>query len=317
MIHAGGQPVFADVDADYCLDPESVRRQITPATKAILPVHLFGYVANMDDIGSIAEENSVAVIEDCAQAIGTKHRGRRVGGIGDAGAYSFFATKNMTTGEGGMIATDRDDVADLARMMRSHGMKGRDDHLVLGYNYRMTEMEAAIGMVQLQKIEEFNRKRRENSLYLYEQCKEVPWIGVQEFASHIDHTFFWCPIFVKEDVAGMNAAKVRAMLHEMGIGTRQRYQEPLYRQPLLREDNPYPRDFHFHCPFHGKTVRYEDLRFPNAEKFAGRLLGLPKHPNLTRQHLDRVVHALGSIQEKGNAWNLFQNLLKVIMIVAT
>ncbi|MBT4482105.1 MAG: hypothetical protein HOC71_00335, partial [Candidatus Latescibacteria bacterium] len=211
------------------------------------------------------------------------------------GAFSFFATKNMTTGEGGMITTDDEKTARIARLMRNHGMEGRDDHLMLGYNFRMTELEAAIGLAQLEKLEEFNRKRRENSLYIYEGIQDLDWIGIQNFEPHIEHTFFWCPVYIKEDIIGMTTSEVRKKLHEMGIGTRQRYREPLYRQPLLREKSPFNRQYDINCPFEGKIVRYEDLYFPNAERYSGRLLGLPNHPAMSRTKLDRVVEAMRSL----------------------
>ena len=197
-----------------------------------------------------------------------------------------------------MITTNDSELAEMCRMMRSHGMKGRDDHVVLGYNYRMTEIEAAIGNVQLRKLEDFNTKRRENSEYILDNLKDVEWIGIQDSEPYVDHSYFWCPIHVKEDVIGMTTGEVRDQLNEMGVGTRQRYQEPLYRQPMLREDSPYPRNYDVTCPYYGKTVRYEDLNFPNAEKYAGKLLGLPNHPGLDRRKLDHVVDAVRSIKRK-------------------
>ncbi len=295
VLHAGGKPVFADIDDNYCIDPESVRRQITSRTKGIIPVHLYGYAVNMDELCSIASEKSLFILEDCAQAIGTKYHNKSVGSIGQAGAFSFFATKNMTTGEGGLITTDDEKLAATARMMRSHGMMGRDDHLLLGYNFRMTEMEAAIGLIQLRKLEKFNHKRRENSMYLYDRIRDLDWIGIQKFEPHIKHTFFWCPIFIREDIIGIKTAEVRKKLRNAGIETRQRYQEPLYRQPILREESPYERQYDISCPFNGKTVRYEDLFFPNAEKYSGRLLGLPNHPGMTQAQLDWVVESIHAI----------------------
>ncbi len=296
VLHAGAKPVFADIDENFCLDPQSVETQLTPRTKALIPVHLFGYAADLDALQKLAQTHSLAVVEDCAQAIGTVYGERKVGSIGDAGAYSFFATKNMTTGEGGMLTTNEDALAELARMLRSHGMQGRDDHVVLGYNYRMTEMEAAIGSIQLQKLDNFNQRRRENSHYLYDHIRELSWIRLQSFDPRVIHSFFWCPIIIEEEAIGISTAAVRQQLHEAGIGTRQRYQEPLYRQPMLRENSPYPRRYDVTCPFNGTTARYEDLHFPNAEKFAGRLLGLPNHPGLDRRQLDRVVEVLHSIK---------------------
>lgn len=296
VLHAGGKPVFADVDEHYCLDPTSVEQQVTEKTRGLLPVHLFGYSADLDRLGRIAKRNSLFLLEDCAQAIGTKFRDRTVGSLGGAGAFSFFATKNMTTGEGGMITTSDPEIADLARKIRSHGMEGRDDHLLLGYNHRMTEMEAAIGSIQLRKLPEFNRKRRENSFAIYDRIRDLEWLGVEDFEPHVEHSFFWCPILVHEEKLGRSTLEIRRELFELGVGTRHRYLEPLYRQPMLREKSPYPRSYDVQCPFEGGSVRYEDLCFPRAEKFSGRLLGLPNHPGLTKEQLDRVVDALHAIR---------------------
>jgi len=173
VLYLGAVPVFADLDMDdLCLSPESVEQQITAKTKAILPVHLFGAAAKMDEILDISGKHGLIVVEDCAQAHGTEYKGKKVGATGHAGAFSFFATKHMTTGEGGMITTNSEDVAEQCKVIRSHGMSGRDDHLRLGYNNRMTEMEAAMGIIQLKKLDELNRKRIENSEYLLNEDEE-------------------------------------------------------------------------------------------------------------------------------------------------
>ena len=156
VLYQNAIPIFADVDENYCMDPKSIENVITNRTKAIIPVHLFGYSANMKRIMEIARKYDLYVIEDCAQAHGTEYYGKKVGSIGHIGAFSFFATKNMTTGEGGMITTNDEEVAKKAKMIRSHGMIDRDNHIMLGYNYRMTEMEAAFGLVQLSKLDQLN-----------------------------------------------------------------------------------------------------------------------------------------------------------------
>ena len=149
VLYLGAVPVFADIDLDgLCLSPESVLEKITPKTKAIVPVHLFGAAAKMKEFVEIGAEKGIPVLEDCAQAHGSEYSGKRVGGFGAAGAFSFFATKHMTTGEGGMITTNERKLAELAKILRNHGMEGRDDHVMLGYNNRMTEMEAALGPAQ-------------------------------------------------------------------------------------------------------------------------------------------------------------------------
>ena len=154
VLYLRATPVFADIDPDdLCLSPQSVESRITSKTKAIIPVHLFGASAKMDPLLAISQKHNIPLLEDCAQAHGTEYKGKKVGSMGKAGAFSFFATKHMTTGEGGMITTNDPEIAEQCRIIRSHGMKGRDDHVRLGFNNRMTEIEAAMGLVQLKKLD--------------------------------------------------------------------------------------------------------------------------------------------------------------------
>ena len=201
VLYLGAVPVFADIDLDgLCLSPESVLEKITPKTKAIVPVHLFGAAAKMKEFVEIGAEKGIPVLEDCAQAHGSEYSGKRVGGFGAAGAFSFFATKHMTTGEGGMITTNDRKLSELAKTIRNHGMEGRDDHVRLGYNNRMTEMEAAMGLVQLRKLDSFNAARIANSEYLLERIAELPWAVVPTpSGERIKHTYFWCPVMVNEE----------------------------------------------------------------------------------------------------------------------
>jgi len=272
-------PVFADIDADdLCLSPSDVAEKITSRTKAIIPVHLFGNAAKMDEFKILAEKYQIPILEDCAQAHGTEFNGKKVGGIGKAGAFSFFATKHMTTGEGGMITTNDSRLAEKAQMIRNHGMKGRDNHVILGFNYRMTEMEAAMGLVQLQKLEMLNAKRISNSKYLLKKAKELPWCIVPNSNALIGHTYFWCPLMVDESKSGKCFEDLKQHLNEKGIGFRQRYQEPLYKQEVLKN----------------LGLDYSNAYLPNVEKIAGKILGLPNHPGLTQMELDRIVDALKS-----------------------
>ncbi|MFP4040340.1 MAG: DegT/DnrJ/EryC1/StrS family aminotransferase, partial [Desulfosudaceae bacterium] len=253
VLYLGAVPVFADIDLDdLCLSPDSVQEKITSRTKAIIPVHLFGAAAKMDRLSEIAEARDIPLLEDCAQAHGTEFQKRRVGSIGRAGAFSFFATKHMTTGEGGLITTNDADLVESAKSIRSHGMAGRDDHVRLGFNNRMTEMEAAMGLVQLGRLEEFNRKRIENSEYLLHEVRRLPWAHVPVPGKDVRHTYFWCPVMVKEE-SGKTIDDLKKYLQDNRIGFRQRYQEPLYKQPLMRQ----------------LDTGYADLHLPNVEKVAG------------------------------------------------
>jgi perosamine synthetase len=278
VLYLGAVPVFADLDIDdLCLSPESVKDKITPKTRAILPVHLFGAAAKMDRLMEIAGHHGIPVLEDCAQAHGTEYKGRKVGSLGRAGAFSFFATKHMTTGEGGMITTDDPEIVKTARIIRSHGMSGRDDHVRLGFNNRMTEMEAAMGLVQLKKLDELNRKRIANSEYLLSRAKELPWARIPVPGKAVKHTYFWCPIMVRAD-SGKTINDLKGHLETNNIEFRQRYQEPLYRQPIMKKIDP----------------AYAELSLPNVEKVAGQVIGLPNHPGLRETELSRITRVLES-----------------------
>jgi len=300
VLHQNGIPVFADLDLDsYCLDPGDIERVITPRTRVIMPVHYFGNAANMEGIIAIARKHNLKVIEDCAQAHGTEFKGAKVGSIGDIGAFSFFATKHMTTGEGGMITTNDNRVAELARMIRNHGMSGRDDHIVLGYNYRMTEMGAAMGLVQLRKLDELNGRRIANSLYLIGELAKlkIDWLTLPRLRKDVKHTFFWCPILIDEQKLGMSTTALIAKLRENGVETRNRYKEPLYRQRILVEKTAYPGGFPFTSEYCKRNVDYGSLCLPNAERVAGKIIGLPNHPKLGKAELDRVVEVVASVKD--------------------
>ncbi len=272
-------PVFADIDPDdLCLSAEDTERQISPRTKAILPVHLFGNAANMEAFIELSRKTNIPLIEDCAQAHGTEYNGQKVGSFGKAGCFSFFATKHMTTGEGGMITTDDSTLAEKASVIRNHGMKGRDQHILLGFNNRMTEMEAAMGIIQLDRLDKANAKRISNSEYLLRETAKLPWAKNPVHSSTIKHTYFWCPLMVDEEKSGKSIEDLKKHLQKNNIGFRQRYTEPLYRQQVL-----------------GKLgLDYRDVYLPVVESVVGKILGLPNHPMLTRKDLDKILDVLRS-----------------------
>lgn len=279
VIHAGAIPIFADIDPNiYCIDPKDIIKRITRKTKAIIPVHLYGHPAEMDEIMKIAIDNNLLIIEDCAQAHGAEYKGQRVGSFGHANCWSFFATKNMTTLEGGMITTDDAVLAKEARMVRSHGMSDRNTHLFLGYNYRMNELSGAIGSIQLSRLNEFNRLRTRNSLFLYKKLRNISWLIIPKIKSYVKHAFFWCPVQIDENKLGMTTMELRECLKEKGIGTRHRYLEPLYRQPMLRNYG-----------------NYDGIYLPNVEKIAGKMIGLPNHPALRKDSLKYIVSTIKNI----------------------
>ncbi|MFB6345787.1 MAG: DegT/DnrJ/EryC1/StrS family aminotransferase [bacterium] len=298
VLHQNAIPIFADIDpGSYCLDPDSVRDKITDRTEAVIPVHLYGQSAEMDGFLELAEEHDLTLIEDGAQAHGTEYREQKVGSFGDFGAFSFYATKHITTGEGGMLVTDNPEAAEKARQLRSHGMTDRDHHDYLGYNYRMNEIAGAMGKVQMTKIETLNDKRISNSHYLLRRLEEMDrdWYETPELFDHVRHTFFWCPLKINEEVLGYDTNTLRDRLEEKGIETRHRYQEPLYRQPILTEKSAYPNEFPFNSKHYPGEIDYNQVELPVVERIAGKMIGLPNHPGLEEPDLDTVVEAIREV----------------------
>jgi len=166
VLFQGAKPVFADVDERaFNINPEDVVEKITGKTKAIIGVHLFGHPFDVQEMQKICEDHKVHLIEDCAQAHGAEYEGNKAGGFGIAGCFSFYATKNMTTGEGGMITTDSEEIAKVCRLLRSHGESQKYCHTMLGYSYRMTDIQAAIGLAQLNKLDKLDERRIKNAEY--------------------------------------------------------------------------------------------------------------------------------------------------------
>lgn len=278
IIYLRAKPVFVDIEPDgLCMSPDHARQLITDKTKCILPVHLFGAAARMDEINSLADEYGLSVLEDCAQSHGTKYGDKVTGSLGTAGAFSFFATKHMTTGEGGIITSDDPEIIEKAKILRSHGMTGRDDHGVIGYNNRMNEISAAIGLVQLTKLNDLNARRIANSEYLIQNLKDLPWA---KFPLPTDqkagHTYFWCPLLIPDGTGDIEDLKRH--LNEHNIGYRHRYSAPLYKQEALTKAG----------------LDYSSLNLPVVEAIAGRVIGLPNHPGLAAEELQRVVEAVRS-----------------------
>jgi perosamine synthetase len=294
VLHQNAIPVFADIDKDsFCVSPSDIKARITNRTKAIIPVHLYGNSADMDEIMKIANERNLFVIEDCAQAHGTEYKGRKVGGIGHIGVFSFFATKHMTTGEGGMITSNNEEWVRRSRIIRNHGLINRDDHVYLGYNYRMNEMAAAMGLVQLNKLDYFNEQRIKNSLFLLKELgrKNSKWFRIPKLSKDIKHTFFWCPLVVNTE-NGFSARDVVEKLRERGVEVRQRYQEPLYKQKVVQELSPYPSGCPFTCQPESNIPDYKSLNLPNVEALAGNIIGLPNHPELKQEDLEYIMEVV-------------------------
>jgi len=298
VVHQAGVPVFADIDRElYTLDHTDLERCVTEETFAILPVHLYGHPAEMNEILEFADQYDLYVIEDAAQAHGATYRGEKVGSLGDAGCFSFYATKNITTGEGGVITTNNDAVAENLRMLRSHGMADRDNHVTLGYNYRMSELNGAIGTTQVDRLEGFNERRCEVSERLFEELGDLDWLESATVRNYVEHAYFWAPFEVQEDVIGKTGKEVWRELDNRGVETRHRYNEPLYDQTVFAEHRGFNSDFPWSANPNDHSY---DLSLPNVEEAVGNMIGLPNHPNMTEGDIEYVVE---TVRAFGNEYN--------------
>lgn len=276
VLYTGARPVFVDIGKDFNMDAGLVESAVTDRTKAIMPVHLFGQPCDMAAIMGLAEKHGLAVIEDACQSHGSKYKGKKVGSFG-AGCFSFYPTKNMTTGEGGMITTGDDDVAEKARLVRAHGMKVRYYHDVLGYNYRMTDIGAAIGLIQLAKLDSYNSRRAENAAWLSEGLAGLAGIIVPGSGAGRTHVYHQYTIRVTPDFAVGRDALIEH-LSELGIGSGIYYPVPIHQQKVY-------------------TQAGYNVSLPLTETCAAEVLSLPVHPLVSKADIDYIVRA---IREIGN-----------------
>lgn len=268
VLFTGAKPIFVDIDpTSYNLNPSLIEARITPRTKAILPVHLYGNPADMPTIVEIAQRHGLAVIEDAAQAHGAAIKGRKVGAFGSA-AFSFYPTKNMTTIEGGMIVTDDEGVATRARRIREHGASGRYHHVTLGYNFRLTDVGAALGLVQLERLEEWNETRIRNAQFLSGHIRRFEPPVIQSGYRHVFHQYT-----VR---VGENRDDVVRQLADRGVQTAVHYPIPVHQQPFYRD------------------LGYREA-LPESEAAAREVLSLPVHPALSRADLEKIVSEVNAL----------------------
>ncbi len=270
ILFTGAKPVFVDIEEEtFNLNPALIEAAITERTRAILPVHLYGYPCDMDAILDIARRHDLLVIEDAAQAIGARYKGRPVGSFG-TGCFSLYATKNVMSGEGGMITTDDEAFAEKCRMLRSHGSRKRYYYEFLGYNLRMSDLHAAIGLAQMDRLEEFTARRRENAAYLSEHIESVVTPKVKEGYEHVWHQYT-----VRVD-GGRDRDAAVERLREAGIGTGVFYPLPVHQQGYIREI-------------------VGDVSLPVTEQMAREVISLPVHPLVSEDDLATIVAAVNEL----------------------
>jgi perosamine synthetase len=274
ILFQNAKPVFADINPrTFNIDPSDVAKKITAKTKALIPIHMFGQPAEMDTLKEIAEDHGLALVEDAAQAHGAKYKGQKAGSIGDMGCFSFYATKNMTAGEGGMITTNNKKLADTARLLINHGQSRKYHHDTLGYNYRMTEICAAIGSVQLKKLDGFNAERIENAKLLSNGIHKLKGLTAPYVDKNVKHVFHQYVVKV-EDSYLLNRDELADRLAENGVGVAVHYPIPIYRQPLYQK------------------LGYKNTVCPNTEDVCKKVLSLPVHPLVSRNDIEHMLAVL-------------------------
>ena len=271
VVLAGGTPVFADIEQDYFnMDPKSAEAAITPRTRALMPVHLYGHPAAMREYKDIAARHNLLLFEDAAQAHAAALDGIPVGAWGVAASFSFYPTKNMTSGEGGMVTTPCDHIARKTRLLRNQGMEKRYENEIAGYNTRMTDIHAAIGRVQLKKLAGWTKQRQDNAKFLDENLKGVIVPPVAPGAKHVYHQY-------TIRVVDQDRDKFAEEIGKRGIGSGVYYPIPNHR-----------------LPSYGLT-----LDLPVTEQVATQCLSLPVHPSLSQGDLEKIVEVINSVASAG------------------
>lgn len=275
IVYTGARPAFVDADPKtWCMDTSKIEEKITKNTKAILPVHIYGHPCDMDAIMKIAKEHGLLVIEDAAEAHGAEYKRKKVGSFGDAGCYSFYANKILTCGEGGMVITNNEELAEKARALKdlAFGEKIRFLHQYLGFNYRMTNIHAAIGLAQLENIDKLVEIRRKNAKLYNSFLKDVKGITLppeEKWAKNV----YWMYSILVEDDFGISRDMLMEKLKEKGIDTRTFF-IPIHQQPVYPE--------------------YNGEKYPVADELSRKGINLPSGPTLKKEDIKYIVESIRS-----------------------
>ncbi len=276
VVMCGAKPVFADIDEQtFNIDPQQVAERITPKTRAVIGVHLFGQPCGIELMQEICESRSLHFIEDGAQAHGALYKGGRTGSFGHLACFSFYATKNMITGEGGMVTTSDKACNESLRLIINHGQSEKYFHTRLGYNYRMTDIGAALGLVQLRKLDKFNMRRRKNAEF-YNANLSARGLVTPAVAVGVSHVYHQYVVRLTEEFP-LSRAAFTEYLRSKGIGSAIHYPIPLHRQPMFGlENDPDP------CPV--------------STRLAGAVLSLPVHPLLDQKELKYICDTINRVR---------------------
>lgn len=272
---AGARPVLVDIDPDtFTIDVNHIEDKITPQTKAIIPVHLYGQPADMDPILSIGEKHRLAVVEDACQAHGAEYKGKRTGSLGDVGCFSFYFSKNLGAyGEAGICVTSKPEIAQRLRMLRDHGSERKYYHSIIGVNARLDEVQAAVLRVKLKRLDQWNEARRRNA-HMYTELLEdgpVATPGEAEYAKHVYHLYV---------LRSRCRDRLQTYLRDRGISTGIHYPVPVHLQGAWQIAN------------------YRTESLPITERYVGEILSLPMYPELSKESIQRVAEAIRQFQRE-------------------
>lgn len=288
----GAIPIFADIDkSTFNIDPNAIEKLITPKTKAIMPIHIFGLPANMPIIQEIANNHELIIIEDAAQGHGGKIGNIHVGSFGDIACFSFYATKNMITGEGGMVVTNNDELADQARSIKNHGrapnQSGGYDHFQIGYNFRAPDYSAAIGKAQLKKLDSFVKTRLKNANYYRQELQDLPLSFQKVSAGFIPGNYILAPYLTSSK---LNVSTIISKLRKRGIMARPIYDIPVYKQPAYKNIHLWRW-----AQVGIKYPDYNSISLPITELIAKNHFEIPVHPGITKDDADYVIQSIREI----------------------
>ena len=287
VLACNAKPVIADINKEnFFLSISNVKKNITKKTKAIIPVHIYGQVCNIEEILDLAEDHNLKVVEDCAHAVGTFHKSKHVGTLGNTGCFSFYPTKNITTAEGGMVTTNSKEIAEKVRQLRSHGMtkslKSRYsseypwvfDIIEPGYNYRLDEIRSALGVTQLKRIKKINELRKKASLYYHKNLQNIPGILLPDMVNDKSHSYHLYTIRVTKPFK-LSRNQLYKKLKDNGIRT------TVYWMPI-----------HEYAAYHKFSKKSNIV---NTTKIYDEILALPLFPNISKKHQDAVIKVIKSV----------------------
>ncbi|MBI3858752.1 MAG: DegT/DnrJ/EryC1/StrS family aminotransferase [Thaumarchaeota archaeon] len=265
VLACGARPVFVDIKEDYNIDPGKFKRAVTSRTRAVIPVHIYGFPADMDEVRETAAPRSIHVIEDAAESLGAEYKGRQTGTLSDAGCFSLYGTKVATSGEGGAISTQSDELADRLRLVRNHGMLHGYDSRHLGFNYRLPELGAAVASVQMDRLSGFLKSRRRNAAALNGSLGRVDGARFTQVSDDRTHVFYLYTLYLRK-----GRDRIMKRLNAAGIGAAVYFKTPVHKTPLYQR------------------LGYSKKSLGRTEASSSHVLSLPVHPRLTSEDMGRI-----------------------------